>query len=246
MEIYNYNSQTLEFISIGIADKSPLEKDVYHIPACATTIKPPIINDQNKTAIFENGKWIIESDFRGQKQINILTKEISIISYIGPIKEGFQQISDELALNIKQNPEKYSLVNGLWEDISTTDKFIAEKLQSLRSEKLAYNEKLANSKLDILEIDYEKSGQILIFKCNKDTQSDLTSAAIGLLAGVIDVKNWTTTNAITVDLTRDDVVSILKSIDELLNPLWAKWGQYVNAINAAVSLQELETIEIVY
>ena len=57
MEIYNYHEYTREFLSTSVADESPLEPGVYHIPANATTIQPPE-HVEGKTRNFVNGNWV--------------------------------------------------------------------------------------------------------------------------------------------------------------------------------------------
>ena len=65
MKIYNYHPVTKEFIGDSIADKSPLESDIYLIPANSTDIQPPDAQ-ANQVAVFEDNDWIIKPDFRGQ------------------------------------------------------------------------------------------------------------------------------------------------------------------------------------
>ena len=56
MEIWNYHPETLELLSKSLADESPLETGVWHIPAYATTIEPPALKE-GKTLIFNNNEW---------------------------------------------------------------------------------------------------------------------------------------------------------------------------------------------
>ena len=64
MKIYNYHPATGEYISTSDADKSPLEKDVYLVPANATDIAPPNVIE-NQVACFKDGAWALLDDFRG-------------------------------------------------------------------------------------------------------------------------------------------------------------------------------------
>ena len=59
MKIYNYHPETNLFICESIADESPLEPGIFLIPAYATTIKPPELQE-GKTLHFENNEWVFK------------------------------------------------------------------------------------------------------------------------------------------------------------------------------------------
>ena len=59
MKIYSYDLQG-NYTGESVAEESPLEKGVYLIPANATTIKPPI-NEDNEMAVFDGEIWNIEA-----------------------------------------------------------------------------------------------------------------------------------------------------------------------------------------
>ena len=65
MKIYNYDEVNKEFIGESAANKSPLEKNVYLIPANATKLKPPTAVNENELVVFVDTKWEIVPDFRG-------------------------------------------------------------------------------------------------------------------------------------------------------------------------------------
>jgi hypothetical protein len=59
MKIFHYTYDEGIFYAVGIADESPLEPGVFHIPAHATDIKPPSF-EEGEMAVFADGEWRIE------------------------------------------------------------------------------------------------------------------------------------------------------------------------------------------
>lgn len=57
MIAYNYN-QNGEFIGIEEAQESPLEPGIFLIPAYATTITPPVV-DEGEIQVWNGDNWII-------------------------------------------------------------------------------------------------------------------------------------------------------------------------------------------
>ena len=76
MKIYNYRSDTKELIGESIAKKNPRDLNDILIPVNATT-EPPPLTDDGQIAIWDNGRWSISNDYRGEKWYSIITgKEI--------------------------------------------------------------------------------------------------------------------------------------------------------------------------
>lgn len=90
MKIYNYHSITGELLSESEADKSPLEKNVYLIPAYATKKKPPKVSD-GEVCVFnlESNKWDKLPDLRGKKVYSKSTGAEDTVSSIGPLSDAF-------------------------------------------------------------------------------------------------------------------------------------------------------------
>lgn len=90
MNIYNFNKETKEFISKTVATESPLEKGKYLIPANAT-IKEPLATKENFAVCFNEDKqeWEYIEDNRNKTVYSTITKEASIVDYLGAIKDGF-------------------------------------------------------------------------------------------------------------------------------------------------------------
>lgn len=90
MNIYNYNQNTKEFISKSIANENPLENGKYLIPANATIID--VLHSKDGFAVCFNEteqKWEYIEDNRSKTVYSTITKEPSIVNYIGAIKDGF-------------------------------------------------------------------------------------------------------------------------------------------------------------
>ncbi len=60
MKVYNYHPVTGEFLSVSIADPSPLEKGVFLIPAHATMKAPPTFDPDVNVPVFQNGDWVLQ------------------------------------------------------------------------------------------------------------------------------------------------------------------------------------------
>ncbi len=137
---YSYNTEENAFSGKFPALKNPRRQTEYLLPAMATFVKPPKTK-KNEIAIWLGDSWIIKSDFRDLKQVNIETKEISNIEYIGSIKSGFQMVSDKIAEDIQLNPDKYKKIKNQLVDISET---------------VEYKEFLHQQEIDIKKIEVEK------------------------------------------------------------------------------------------
>lgn len=64
MNVYNFHTQTGEYLGVSKADENPLEAGKFLIPACATTLAPLKPGD-NEVAMFNGEKWQLTPDHRG-------------------------------------------------------------------------------------------------------------------------------------------------------------------------------------
>lgn len=92
--IYNYDSVSGEFVSKVEARKSPLEKDVYLLPANATFTAPPK-SKKNKTPVFdiESGDWSLVDDYRGEK-VDVLDEKV-VIKNLGETPDDFKPSKEQ-------------------------------------------------------------------------------------------------------------------------------------------------------
>ena len=147
---YSYNSEFNAFIGSFPAIKNPRRENEYLLPYKATFIEPPEVNE-NEITVWEDDHWNIVSDFRGKTQINIESREVSKIDYIGSIKQGFQLVTDETAIDIQNNPDKYKIIDDELVDISDTQEY-REILQAKEIERRISEIKAELSELDTKRI----------------------------------------------------------------------------------------------
>ena len=65
MKIVYHFDENGAYCGASEAHRSPLEDDVYLIPAMATDVMPPATG-KNECPVWENGKWTVQPDFRGK------------------------------------------------------------------------------------------------------------------------------------------------------------------------------------
>lgn len=146
---YSYNSEEQTYVGKFPAIKNPRRQSEYLLPAMATFKKPPKVKE-NEIAIWDGEDWFINADFRGFFQVDIETKEVSTIDYLGIIKKGFQKISEEMAEDIKSHPEKYKNIDNCLVDISNTDEYKEYLHQQSVSIRISEIER------DLLELDSKR------------------------------------------------------------------------------------------
>lgn len=62
--VYHFDENGI-YCGASEAHRSPLEDDVWLIPAMATDVMPPATG-KNECPVWENGKWTLKPDFRGK------------------------------------------------------------------------------------------------------------------------------------------------------------------------------------
>jgi len=119
MQIYNYNKDTKEYISITQASENPLEQGKYIIPANATTIAIDVSID-GFAQVFDdtNQKWGYVKDNRGKIVYDTTTKKESKVDYLGAIKSGFTELV----------PSEFDFWNGTAWEVDTVAQITAQAI----------------------------------------------------------------------------------------------------------------------
>ena len=113
MIIYNYDSITKEYTGYEEASIDPAEtqkqgKEVYLIPANATTAKPPKVRD-HEIIVYHDG-WERVADYRGEYIVNS-DMQPYVFDKTGNLPEGYIYITPEQAEKIQQD-DLYYIIEG--------------------------------------------------------------------------------------------------------------------------------------
>lgn len=85
--IFNLHPSTGELVSQGLADRDPEDPENFLIPAYATTVTPPALDD-NQAALFQDEAWTVVPDYRGT-EVTVLGKKL-IITELGKTPDDFK------------------------------------------------------------------------------------------------------------------------------------------------------------
>lgn len=172
--IYHYDPTTGEFLYQGEADRSPLENDVWLIPAHATGIKPPAAGDRQST-VFSGETWQIKPDWRGAPLWSTATGERVTIAELGATPTDIDATDIE--------PLPYSVWDSAaWKEDATLR---AKHLVVRRSAKLAEINTAAGRALDALSASYpagevsswsQQTAEADALAANPDTPTPLLTA----------------------------------------------------------------------
>ena len=132
MQIYNYDRDTLEFTCVSLAEKNQVGSG-YLLPAFATFTAPPDFKE-NEKPFFKNGKWVIEPYFKGKKQVELSTKQVSTVDYFGKLKPGFQIVTEKVAQDLNENPDKYKVKDNKLTKLSKSEYEQLLKQQEIQKE----------------------------------------------------------------------------------------------------------------
>lgn len=131
MKIYNYNPITFEYTGSQNADLDPQEtkeqgKNVYLLPANATFIKPPA-SEPFKARVFKEGAWSYEKDFRKGFYKVDSSLNVTEITELGDIPEEYILVTKIIGNDIKANPDKYIIDDGIVREKTEEEKQAEEE-----------------------------------------------------------------------------------------------------------------------
>ena len=131
---------------------------------------------------------------------------------------------------IRELLELPSYEERLWKAKDTKKKEIDEKCELERENKGFY---------------IMLHGQKCEFDTNYRTQSDLQAAALVTSTGAT-YPNWVTNNRVVLELTAEDIHAIFEKFFSYVSPLYSLQMGYLNQLDAATTIEEVEAIEVDY
>jgi len=88
MKIFHYHPDNGELYASGVADESPREPGVWHIPAYATDKQPPE-QKEGMAIVWRGDDWAYTPDLRGDLVFCTKSAMVGEITTIGPVPEGY-------------------------------------------------------------------------------------------------------------------------------------------------------------
>lgn len=158
---YNYDPITKVYTgnSTPVLDKEETIKQnkiIFAKPRYGTFTPPPEFSKNEIPAFNEElQQWDIIKNYRGEYQINLDNKQISIIDYYGDVKDGFVKLSNEEFKNYSMFPEKYLIIPSGFYDI--TNIVVSSDTTEVILAKTAYRQGVVIAKYnELVEINTEK------------------------------------------------------------------------------------------
>lgn len=152
MLAYKYDKDTKEYLGTQNAQVDPINKG-YLLPAYATFIKPPA-SEPFKARVFKDEAWSFVKDFRKgfyKVDSNLIVTEIT---ELGDIPEGYILVTEVVGDDIKANPNKYVIDDGIIREKSEEEKEKEEqtRIDNLNMTPLDFIKVLETMGLDLIQI----------------------------------------------------------------------------------------------
>lgn len=109
MLAYKYDETTKEYLGTQEAQINPLEGG-YLLPANCTFTTPPE-EKTDKARVWVSDEWAYVDDFRSNYYKVDSNLDVSEITHLGDIEEGYIKVTKEFGNEIKANPNNYVIDN---------------------------------------------------------------------------------------------------------------------------------------
>ena len=205
--VYIFDNDTKEYKGTVQCDYNPEESKLQgkFVPLLGAneTLKPVPELLENQTAIFENNEWTVKADYRWKKQVNISSKFITNVDYLGEIKDGWQLVTDEQADSIQQTPDKWTIKDGLLVE-RTNEEYSAVQFENAKNQKIYENKEAYDNALKS-GVTYKDS----LFDCD-------TLAAVRIMGQLTATQTMAIAEEQTIDWFDYDYKPVTLTISEFL------------------------------
>ena len=233
MKLYKYDSITKEFVSEIQPDIDPLEtkkqgKTIYLIPSNTTDIKPE--DKEGYVPIYSINKWEYVKDNRNKLAINLATKVIEPINYLGEVKDGWmlydEYVKSEIYIKDQFELEKNKKIN---ENATKRNvEFISTPLGRLKTTTPIGDLKTAIVLYDkLVEVNnglpegyvrlYDKDGNIILSPYISKEEYNNIVATIAIEYNKIDMYSTYISNKINNCTSIDELKNIIIDYDNIPN-----------------------------
>ena len=233
MKLYKYDSITKEFVSEIQPDIDPLEtkkqgKTIYLIPSNTTDIKPE--DKEGYVPIYSINKWEYVKDNRNKLAINLATKVIEPINYLGEVKDGWmlydEYVKSEIYIKDQFELEKNKKIN---ENATKRNvEFISTPLGRLKTTTPIGDLKTAIVLYDkLVEVNnglpegyvrlYDKDGNIILSPYISKEEYNNIVATIAIEYNKIDMYSTYISNKINNCTSIDELNNIIIDYDNIPN-----------------------------
>jgi hypothetical protein len=131
--VYTFNSATGEYTGEEDAFLDPLTGDPLLPPN--GTFAPPPPPKSGHVPVYRNGNWDYAEDHRGEWIIDLISKQFSAVSQLGPLPPGHVPVSADTALDYAAHPDHYSVTDAAITQLSA-DEISQLELAKVKGEKM--------------------------------------------------------------------------------------------------------------
>lgn len=171
---------------------------------------------------------------------NVLTR-VDMSTLIKDEYDSEEVQNIEVSENIYLNQEQYIYKNG---KIVKNPKYNKEQLEKAKAEKYLENDKKASQARYSKEFTITLQEQECVFDTSQTTQTDLLTAFAVCSSGAT-YDGWVTNNGVELNLTLEDVALISQTF-KAESDVYHQWNEYKSAIDSASTIEDVESIDIVY
>lgn len=193
-------------------------------------IPPPPLDWHAIVRNLDNTEWNYVIDLRSQDQYSTTDGSVSKIDYTGNIKDGF---------TLRPRPDTYYIFDG--SDWVIDPVLEAEFLAQLKITKKNEFTTLRDGRIDGFDVITIEKGSFNIDRVGLNKLSNRLVAKQHA-SGPDVITSYVTTDLVSVDLTKDDVIEILDHQDDIETQIGNYYVDLIDQVNKAQTIEAVTAI----